>query len=196
MQRIDNFYHIITRSGALTMLAILVAMTMLSGCNASESKESKTANAEAYEEPQFHADADIAMTVRSIADALRVDEPLDSVDYNFRGILTDGMRRPIYTDIYGNPGEWEVDVLTPVSAVVRNLNPGDLLPDDLQEYLLNNLDINPENEVQNADYIEDAETNIDIYDFEGGVVRFETRTFQSPNGTDATFMSIILTKDA
>lgn len=59
----------------------------------------------------FHADNDIAMTVRSLADAIKVGEPLDSTEYDFEGVLTDGQGTPLYTDVQGAPGVWVVDVL-------------------------------------------------------------------------------------
>lgn len=180
----------------LLAASALLCVAVLAGCSKTGKGGSESKAESEREEQYFHADADIAMTVRSIADALRVGEQLDSADYDYRGILTDGRGRPIYTDLYGNPGEWVVDVLTPGSAVLRNLNPGDLLPDDLQEYLLGNLGVGAENEIVSEEYADDDQTDVAVYDFGGGEIRFETRTSPSPNGTDATFMSIVLIKNA
>lgn len=52
----------------------------------------------------FHADNDIAMTVRSLVDAVRVGETLLPADYDFVGVLTDGQGTPLYTDVDGAPG--------------------------------------------------------------------------------------------
>ena len=142
----------------------------------------------------FHADADIAMTVRSLADALKVGEPLDSTDYDYEGILTDGQGRPIYTDVQGNPGEWSVDVLTDSSAVIRNVHLGDLLPDDLEEYVVANLGLGKADIVESTEYDDDDETELDVYDFGGGLIRFEKRKAHAPNGTDAVFVSIVLNR--
>lgn len=198
MQRLNHIIHIIPGRGAMRVLVLtaVMAVTSLAGCRPDGTGSDNAGRVQGDDETQFHADADIAMTVRSIADALRVGEQLDSADYDYRGILTDGMGRPIYTDLYGNPGEWVVDVLTPGSAVLRNLNPGDLLPDDLQEYLLGNLGVGAENEIVSEEYADDDQTDVAVYDFGGGEIRFETRTSPSPNGTDATFMSIVLIKNA
>ena len=145
-------------------------------------------------EQAFHADADIAMTVRSLADALKVGEPLDSTDYDYEGILTDGQGRPIYTDVQGNPGEWSVDVLTDSSAVIRNVHLGDLLPDDLEEYVVANLGLGKADIVESTEYDDDDETELDVYDFGGGLIRFEKRKAHAPNGTDAVFVSIVLNR--
>ncbi len=74
-----------------------------------KSDVSNTEDSEATE--YFHADNDIAMTVRSLADAIKVGEPLDSTEYDFNGVLTDGQGAPLYTDVQGSPGTWIVDVL-------------------------------------------------------------------------------------
>ena len=73
---------------------------LMTSCGAG-SHDSKGGTDSAYPdaEEEFHADNDIAMTVRSVADAIRVGETLDSVGYNFEGVLTDGIGRPLYTGL-------------------------------------------------------------------------------------------------
>lgn len=142
----------------------------------------------------YHADNDIAMTVRSIVDAIKVGEPLDTLDYNFEGILTDGQGHPLYTDIQGAPGEWEVDVLSPTSAVIRNLYLGDLLPDDLESYLAQSLNLNDSDIVETEEYDDDESTSLVVYDFDGGFLRIETRAGMAPNGLEGPLVSIIATK--
>ncbi|MCM1153341.1 MAG: hypothetical protein NC328_06790 [Muribaculum sp.] len=106
---------------------------MLTSCSG-RSHHSPSDSAETVTD--LHADYDIAMTVRSITDALNVGERLDSASYNFRGILTDGSGRPIYTDTIGNPGAWTIKVVGADSAVITSLYPGDLLPLELTSYIV------------------------------------------------------------
>lgn len=96
-------------------ISLFGVVLLLPGCGGSSAgKEDSAVVCEPVED--FHADNDIAMTVRSLADAIRVGEPLDTADYNFEGILTDGTGRPLYTNIQGLPGGWDIDVLSGTSA--------------------------------------------------------------------------------
>lgn len=177
---------------AALISALIVFVVVVASCGRKDSGGGKALDAQP--EQAFHADADIAMTVRSLADALKVGEPLDSADYDYEGILTDGQGRPIYTDIQGNPGEWTVDVLSDSSVVIRNVHLGDLLPEDLQEYVVSNLGLGKADIVESTEYDDDDETELDIYDFGGGLLRFEKRKAHAPNGTDAVFVSIVLNR--
>lgn len=143
---------------------------------------------------EYHADNDIAMIIKSIVDALHVGEPLDTLDYNFEGILTDGEGHPLYTDIQGQPGRWDVDVISPTSIVIRNLNLGDLLPDYLESYVTGSLNLTADNVVETAEFDDDEETQLVVYDFGGGYLRFETRASVAPNGLEGPLLSIIATK--
>ncbi len=172
--------------------ALIVFVVVVASCGRKDAI--RESGKERASEQAFHADADIAMTVRSLADALKVGEPLDSTDYDYEGILTDGQGRPIYTDVQGNPGEWSVDVLTDSSAVIRNVHLGDLLPDDLEEYVVANLGLGKADIVESTEYDDDDETELDVYDFGGGLIRFEKRKAHAPNGTDAVFVSIVLNR--
>ena len=129
-----------------------------------------------------------------ITDALRVGEPLDTLDYNFEGILTDGEGHPLYTDIQGTPGSWDVDVISPTTAVIRNVYLGDLLPDDLESYLASSLNLSPENIIETEEFDDDEETQLVVYDIDGVYLRIETRAAVAPNGLEGPLMSIIATK--
>lgn len=177
---------------AALLAALIVFVVVVASCRRKDAI--RESGKERASEQAFHADADIAMTVRSLADALKVGEPLDSTDYDYEGILTDGQGRPIYTDVQGNPGEWSVDVLTDSSAVIRNVHLGDLLPDDLEEYVVANLGLGKADIVESTEYDDDDETELDVYDFGGGLIRFEKRKAHAPNGTDAVFVSIVLNR--
>ena len=76
------------------ILYVTVALSstlLITGCNG----WNKSAGNEETETHDDHADNDIAMTLRSIIDAVKVGEPLDSAQYNFTGTLTDGSGRPL-----------------------------------------------------------------------------------------------------
>lgn len=146
---------------------------------------------------EFHADYDIAMTVRSLADAIKVGEPLDSTEYDFQGVLTDGQGTPLYTDVQGSPGVWVVDVLDHKNVSIRNLYLGDLLPTDLESYILQSLSLEGAEPVDFTahDAVSDSETQIAVYDFSGGFLRFEIRAGIAPNGLEGPLLTIILSAE-
>lgn len=176
------------------LIATVPLLLILATCSskpASESNDSGGENSAA----SFHADNDIAMTVRSIADAIRIGEPLDSADYDFTGVLTDGQGHPLYTDLDGLPGQWQVDVTSETSAVIRNMNLGDLLPMDLESYLTQSLGLG---EDSRRDVSEDPHDDSfrSVYDFGGGYLCIETRTGVTKTGQQAALMSIRTSKRA
>lgn len=145
----------------------------------------------------FHADNDIVMTVRSIIDAVKVHEPLDSAYYDYEGVLTDGVGRPLYTDLQGTPGVWNVDVLSEDEVVIRNVYLGDLFPDDLENYIIEQTDVRPTDQISSDEYDDDDETELSVYDFGQGYLRFETRLGRTTNGLEGPLLSIrIVTKKA
>lgn len=176
------------------ILGISLGLTVsLVSCRKTAANDIPAADSSSFYSDDFHADNDIAMTIRSITDALRVGEPLDTLDYNFEGVLTDGEGHPLYTDIQGTPGTWDVDVISTTSAVVRNIYLGDLLPDDLESYLAGSLNLTPENIIETAEYDDDEETQLVVYDIDGVYLRIETRAAVAPNGLEGPLMSIIAT---
>ena len=162
-------------------------------CRKTAANDLPAADSTSLYSDEFHADNDIAMTVQSITDALRVGEPLDTLGYNFEGVLTDGEGHPLYTDIQGTPGTWEVDVISPTSAVVRNIYLGDLLPDDLESYIAGSLNLTRENIIESTEYDDDEETQLVVYGIDGVYIRIETRAAVAPNGLEGPLMSIIAT---
>lgn len=189
MTRIKSLFKVIFGLSILTIIS-------LTACRRSTVTEQSPTDSISLSVDEYHADNDIAMTLRSITDALRVGEPLDTLDYNFEGVLTDGEGHPLYTDIQGTPGIWDVDVLSPTSAVLRNVYLGDLLPDDLENYLAMSLDLSPEDIVETSEYDDDHETQVTIYNLDGIYLRIETRAAVAPNGLEGPLMSIIATKTA
>lgn len=172
--------------------------TILVSCNGEKTtgaEKSDTAAVATNDEEYFHADNDIAMTVRSIVDAIRVGEKLDTTDYNFNGILTDGSGRPLYTTTQGHPGIWDVDVLSSTSAVVRNEDVGDLLPEDLEQYLTYNLDLSKSDIIDSLEYhgAEGAETT--VYGFDGGYLRIDVRNTAAANGLEGPLVRITASRD-
>ncbi|MDE7381987.1 MAG: hypothetical protein K2N03_07680 [Muribaculaceae bacterium] len=183
--------------------ALLLIIILLSSCNSSE-RGKETAVDTTLSEGEFHADNDIAMTVRSLMDALSVGEALDSAQYTFNGVMTDGSGRPIYIDTQGAPGTWEVKVLNSGSAMVRNLSPGDLVPDALIRYLIDNTDLKDENKIKegfyddksagnvifSGDFTNDPRTEVECYTFNGCVIRFETRQALTTGGIESPLLTI------
>ncbi|MDE7497061.1 MAG: hypothetical protein K2M67_09465 [Muribaculaceae bacterium] len=182
-------------SGTLTYAVILMLlMTIITGCDRNSSAGKKSEQPETAEE--YHADNDIAMVVRSIADAISVGEPLDSIDYDYEGVLTDGQGTPLYTDVQGAPGQWEVNVVSPDKAVIRNLYLGDLLPKDLESYVINTLALSPRDMVESDEFDADDESELALYEIPGGELRFETRAGLAPNGLEGPLLSIVILKKA
>lgn len=137
-----------------------------------------------------HADNDIAMTLRSIIDAVKVGEPLDSLQYNFTGTLTDGSGRPLYTDVEGAPGAWQIKVVNPSSVTIRNLYLGDLLPEELTQYILQSLQI-PDSTLVTSGYAgNDIDAIVAIYDFGEGNLIFETKIAEAENGGQGPLLNI------
>ncbi len=147
------------------------------------------------ESETYHADNDIAMTVRSLTDAITVGQPLDTAEYNFRGVLTDGEGAPLYTDIQGSPGQWVVDVASDRHAIIRNLYLGDLLPDDLQAYITSTLQLDNTDIIESNEFDNDDEAELTIYRFQGGHIRFEQRAGIAPNGLEGPLLSIVVIGD-
>ena len=199
MQKHDKPQKPIFVRYALNIAAFIVIATAPacnhSGRNSNDKEVVTPQPVEAAEE--FHADNDIAMTVRSIADAIRVGEPLDSTEYDFEGVLTDGQGTPLYTDVQGGPGIWVVDVLDSKNVTLRNLYLGDLLPNDLESYLLQSLGLTEKHRIFFTvhEAVDDEETNIVVYDFDGGYMRFETRSGIAPNGLEGPLLTIIMSAD-
>lgn len=148
----------------------------------------------AEEESRFHADNDIAMTVRSIVDAVRVGEPLVAQDYGFDGILTDGQGTPLYTDVDGDPGEWVVEVVNDSEATISNRKIGDLMYDDLRAYILAALDLNEADLVSTYYNPKNLDELIYHYDTEEIDVNFSTVPVTSASGIEGTLMTITIAR--
>ncbi|MDE6296126.1 MAG: hypothetical protein K2M03_08700 [Muribaculaceae bacterium] len=168
-------------------MTVCFGSMILTGCSGRSHSDT---NSDTLPEEDFHADNDIVMTVRSIIDAVKVNEPLDSVYYDYEGVLTDGVGRPLYTDLQGTPGVWNVDVLSADEVVIRNVYLGDLFPDDLENYIIEQTDVRPTDQIASDEYEDDDEAELSVYDFGTGYLRFETRLGKTTNGLEGPLMSI------
>lgn len=170
-----------------TAIASLLLALGMSACGPTQKTDaSDTASAPGT----THADNDIAMTVRSISDAIRVGEPLRAADYDFTGVFTDGQGTPIYTDLSGAPGKWRVKVTSPETAVITNLNPGDILPADLRLYLLQNLGQDAADTTE--DLPGDAVEDVEVYKIKGVSLRFETTMALTAEGDSSPLVQITI----
>lgn len=134
------------------------------------------------------------MTVLSATDALRVGEPLDSTGYNYDGILTDGQGHPLYTNLHGVPGRWEVDALTDSTLTIRNTDLGDLMATDLEGYITQTLGLTESDILEAARGRQPSEHYSHIYGFEGGRIRFEVHNVTAQNGLEAPMMIITVSR--
>ena len=170
------------------MLMVSVMLIVLVSCGGKAS--SGGLDASGQEESQFHADFDIAMTVCSIVDAVRVGERLDSADYGFQGILTDGQGTPLYTDLEGNPGEWVVKVIGDSEARISNLHLGDLLTEDLRNYIVGALNLNEADLVTAYVNPADEQEFIWLYDIGDVQVAFSETEVRTSSDLEGTIMAI------
>lgn len=178
--------------GRLTGLMIFTLLIVLAGCSGGATNGT-TDSTNVPHDNDDHADNDIAMTIRSIMDAMSVDQPLDSAEYNFQGILTDGSGRPLYTDIQGAPGQWSVEVLSPTRARLKNLYLGDLVPEELTQYLMTSLEVPDSLLITEYDPAHhDSQTS--IYDFGPGQLIMESLTAKTESGHSGPLVSILLIK--
>lgn len=183
--------HFSRKTGAALTAAFLLAASITSACGR-EKKD--TAGEDTAAHMEFHADNDIAMTLRSITDAIRLCEPLDSTAYGFHGVLTDGTGRPLYTALSGMPGKWDITVLSDTCVYISNTEIGDLLPADLESYIAGALGIVPGNVIDTLDYHGSDGSKSSVYDFGGGYMRLEVRNDTAPNGISGSLMRITASK--
>lgn len=172
-------------SGCIAASAVIA---ILASCNGSKRADNPGENPE----DTYHADNDIAMTVSSIADALRVGQELDSIEYNFEEVLTDGQGKPLYTDLTGSPGAWSVNVVSPDRVSIRNLYLGDLLPEDLTQYLVNFFALSEKDLLEDSHLDDDADTHIVIYRLGQSDLRIVSKTALAADGTKGPLVNIIV----
>lgn len=174
-----------------TVIITLIAVSSASaGCSkGSDNNHKADSDTIAFASDETPVDKyDIAMAVSSITDAISVGEPLDTAEYNFEGILTDGRGTPLYTDIQGAPGRWQIDVVDNHSVRIRNVYIGDLVPDSLTKYIVNSLALSDRNLVKDRCTETDdsgcigSDYPTSCYNFGGGFIEFSTKSVQAPGG--------------
>ncbi|MDE5840334.1 MAG: hypothetical protein K2H49_05385, partial [Muribaculaceae bacterium] len=129
-------------------------------------------------------------TVCSLVDAVRVGESLDSVEYDFDGILTDGQGTPLYTDIEGNPGEWKVRVVSGEEAQISNLYLGDLMTRDLRNYIIGALNLNSADLATAYVNPNDEHEFIWLYDLGDAKVSFSETETKTETGLEGIIMKV------
>lgn len=149
---------------------------------------------EAEEEP-FVSDNDIAMTVRSVADAINVGEAIDSLDYSFKGVLTDGSGMPLFTNMDGLPGEWEVEVVSPSVVQIRNVNTGDLISENLVGYISAALQLDDDDTLQLVSTREHADHKVSVFTFGKGTITIESQPGEDSSGSTGEKMLITMRAD-
>lgn len=180
----------LTGVGALSAALLL---TSVSSCS-SETNRAKNGSDSATSATEFHADNDIAMIVCSVADAIGVGESLDTLSYNFDGVLTDGQGRPVYSNLHGMPGKWDIDAVSDTSLTIRNVELGDLLSDDLESYIVTSFGENMPEPIDSLTRISADGHTTRVYRFEGGKLRFEVHNVNTPADETAAMMIISLSK--
>lgn len=148
------------------------------------------------EEPPFIASNDIGMTVRSVASTINIGEPLDSSDYSFSGVLTDGIGMPLFTDASGMPGRWQIEVIDSTRVSIRNLSAGYLQPHELMEYLALSLG-EQDQPLEHIGEQDRGDTHIDHYRL--GRTNLSVETTPEPIGDTGEVsprMEIILHRDS
>lgn len=134
--------HNLRISFAIPAACLLLSSCSSGGSDADSARADSADSALAVQnrvQEEFLAQNDIGMTVRSVANTINIGDRLDSTAYNFEGVLTDGSGMPLFTDFSGMPGKWEVEVIDSTEVRIRNLETGDLQPNQLIDYLTANL---------------------------------------------------------
>lgn len=167
---------------AATALAMLLA-----ACNGGKQKDSEKNESETY-----HADNDIVMTVSSVVDALRVGQQLESSEYDFEGVLTDGQGKPLYTDLTGSPGQWEVSVISPQRVSIRNLYLGDLLPEELTQYLIDSFSLTDRQLLESSQLGDEEDTKIVIYRMGHADLSIVSKNAPAADGSTGPLVNILI----
>lgn len=174
-------------------LALFLSVILLTACSGNSGRKADSDSLQT-ETGDYHADNDIAMIIRSIMDAMNVDQPLDSAEYNYNGILTDGSGRPLYTDIQGSPGQWTVEVLSPNRALLKNLYLGDLVPEELAQYIMASLEVPDSLMIMEQSPNHHIDSRVSTYDFGKGQMILEITEAKTESGDKGPLVNILLLK--
>lgn len=189
----DIMFRLFTKSAFLLALLLLTACSGKDTNNSERVMTSDTLSSDSVQIDNY----DIAMAVSSITDAIDMGEPLDTAEYNFEGILTDGQGTPLYTDIQGAPGVWRIAVVGEKRAKIQNVYLGDLVPDSLRTYIVSTLaetsGIKPE-----CLYTDNDDNGClgyyptISYNLGKSLIIFETKSVTTADGEEGPLFSIII----
>ncbi len=192
----------ITRKYLLMCICVLTGIGLIS-CTQKEEKPvakpvKKAVKTDTVSAPKYDY-IDIAMYTRSLVDALKMGEQLDSVNYDFTGILTDGKGVPLYTSFKGGPGVWRVHVLSPSSVMMANTELGDLLAEDLRIYLADQLGLTDADVIDAGIAVQDDMTQAVIYRKGNLLMQLTMKPenvsdAKGSNATEAVWMTVTLKK--
>ena len=185
----------------LTAATLLISAFLIPATSCSNAKK-RNADSDSLSlqdsQLSLHADNDIAMTIRSIVDAINMGEELDSAFYSYEGVLTDGQGKPLYTDMEGAPGLWSVNVTGPQNVSIRNIRPGDLLPEQLCAYIAESIGLTDDDLITTRSYKDKKpapHTNVKVYDFGKGIIHFENRMEATASGSESPVLSILISEE-
>lgn len=181
--------------GKQGVLLCLLMIAMFVSCSGRGDRKSRIDDDDSIPEVapvEYHADNDIAMTVRSLSDAIYVGEILRNADYDYKGVLTDGQGRALYTDLSGKPGVWDVRVADGGTAKISNVELGDLLAEDLTAYILTAMNLGDADMVCNN--TKDGAGHV-CYRFDGGYIDFMVMGETISTGLEAARMTITVSRE-
>ena len=153
-----------------TLLIYSLLPTFLASCG--HTGQNSATDTQTAQTETFHADTDVAMVIRSVADAIRVGENLYADNYNYTGVLTDGTGRPLYSDLNGLPGIWRVEVADSTHVTVSNTSVGDLAASDLATYVSDALGSGTNPPERRLDV---SGHTVDLYHYDWGDMAYEVR---------------------
>lgn len=168
----------------------VIALAIIASCGNNSKNDNRCKEAGLDQTYNDVAPADIAMLISSMTDAINLHENVEEEVYQFKGVLTDGRGTPLYTDMHGRPGNWEVVVLSSSHVLIRNIELGDILPTDLRLYIASSLMLSDSDIVAYGnDGVDDA-TEIISYNVGEALLKFETRYEAASNGREGAWLSI------
>lgn len=170
-----------------TLLIYSLLSTFLGSCG--HTGQNSAADTQTAQTETFHADNDVAMVIRSVADAIRVGENLYADNYNYTGVLTDGTGRPLYSDLNGLPGIWRVEVADSTHVTVSNTSVGDLAASDLATYVSDALGPGTNPPERRLDV---SGHTVDLYHYDWGDMAYEVRNDTTTGGIVGNMVTITL----
>ncbi|MBD5201350.1 MAG: hypothetical protein HDS74_00455 [Bacteroidales bacterium] len=176
--------------------SVLTLLMILASCSGKTTKPEADTDTDTIPviEDIFHANNDIAMTVRSIMDAISQGEPLDTAVYNFEGVLTDGSGAALYINEAGSPGLWKVKVDS-TNAQIENIELGKFSPDNVRQYICGEVKLTEDSILRKGVVKGEGALEMTNYTFPGGEVHFESAKARTADGKEGPVLSILILKN-